>query len=96
LGTSHWVIGADEDSYGYTALYSDEHMVSRVYRMSLDARLWKVRREALPRSIGALKEESKWTVGKSMPSGEKSEDDGKDNETRPWHDLRAIQPAVER
>lgn len=41
-----WLIGRDEASPEYEVLYFDARRVSRVYRMSFDAGMWKMWREA--------------------------------------------------
>ncbi len=46
LGSAHWVIGGDESDHHYTALYSDERLISRVYRMSYARDVWKIWRNA--------------------------------------------------
>jgi hypothetical protein len=43
---STFLIGRDDDASDFTALYSDERGVSRVYAMSLHGRDWQIRREA--------------------------------------------------
>lgn len=37
-----WLIGKDEDASGYTALYTDDRGVSRVYHMSFEKDGWKI------------------------------------------------------
>jgi hypothetical protein len=46
FGLSHWIIGRDDPSPEYTVLYSDDRKYSRVYRMTLSGRVWKIRRDA--------------------------------------------------
>ena len=76
LGPSHWVVGGDDDAQEYTILYSDDRLVSRVYRMSFDGKIWRIWREApgfYQRFEGRVQKngrriDARW---------EKSEDDGK-------------------
>ncbi|HUI72146.1 MAG TPA: hypothetical protein VL354_16625 [Spirochaetia bacterium] len=54
-----WLIGRDNDSPHYTALYVDDRRVSRVYSMSLEKGEWKIWREApgfSQRFVGKLDE----------------------------------------
>jgi hypothetical protein len=46
IGPSHWLIGRDEVDKEYTALYTDERRVSRVYHMSFRRGVWKIWRNA--------------------------------------------------
>jgi hypothetical protein len=46
FGPSHWIIGRDDTSPEYTVLYSDDREYSRVYRMILSRRVWKIWRDA--------------------------------------------------
>src|SRR5215475_7149959 len=41
-----WIIGTDDSAESCTALYHDSRGVARVYRMSLDAGLWRIWRDA--------------------------------------------------
>jgi hypothetical protein len=41
-----WLIGRDEALDGYTVLYFDARLVSRIYRMSFVGRTWRMWREA--------------------------------------------------
>lgn len=43
---ARWLIGRDETSEEYCILYTDARGVSRVYRMSLDDRVWRIWRNA--------------------------------------------------
>jgi hypothetical protein len=43
---AHWMIGRDENSGEFTALYADSRGVSRVYTMSLAGDVWKIWRSA--------------------------------------------------
>ncbi|MBN9511292.1 MAG: hypothetical protein J0I21_19575 [Alphaproteobacteria bacterium] len=45
---SVWLIGADESTTDYTALYADSRGVSRVYRMKLEPHLWMIERHGEP------------------------------------------------
>ena len=40
-----WIIGGDDSSAQYTALYSDGRGVSRVYTMTVDGQTWKISRD---------------------------------------------------
>jgi hypothetical protein len=44
--TATWIIGRDDSSETYTALYYDSRGVSRVYQMSFSDGVWKLWREA--------------------------------------------------
>jgi hypothetical protein len=46
MGPSHWIIGGDESSKEFTVIYSDERLISRVYRMSFARGVWKIWRDA--------------------------------------------------
>lgn len=46
MGPSHWLIGGDEQSREYTVLYADDRPVSRVYRMTFRAGVWRIWRNA--------------------------------------------------
>ena len=41
-----WIIGSDDSAESRTALYHDSRGVARVYRMSLDAAIWRIWRDA--------------------------------------------------
>ncbi|MGO9833025.1 MAG: hypothetical protein ACLP1X_02285 [Polyangiaceae bacterium] len=43
---ARWLIGGDETSGEYCVLYADARGVSRVYRMSLEDRVWRIWRNA--------------------------------------------------
>ena len=43
---ARWLIGRDETSGEYGVLYADARGVSRVYRMSLEDRAWRIWRSA--------------------------------------------------
>lgn len=40
-----WIFGRDDAEPGYHVLYADDRGVSRVYRMSLDGRTWRMWRD---------------------------------------------------
>lgn len=44
--TSHWMIGRDDTSGAFSALYADSRGVSRLYEMSFADGLWKIWRSA--------------------------------------------------
>ena len=46
LGPAHWIMGGDDDSAEYVALYADERPVSRIYRMTLNRGLWRFWRDS--------------------------------------------------
>jgi hypothetical protein len=43
--TATWIIGRDDSGPDYHVLYSDDRGVSRVYRMSLSERTWRMWRD---------------------------------------------------
>ena len=43
---ARWLIGRDETSGEYSVLYADARGVSRVYRMTLEERVWRIWRDA--------------------------------------------------
>ncbi len=45
LGSAHWLLGGDDDSGEYVALYSDARPVSRLCQMSLTSTHWKMWRD---------------------------------------------------
>ena len=46
MGPAHWIIGGDESSKAFVALYSDERLISHVYKMSFVRGVWKIWRDA--------------------------------------------------
>lgn len=55
-----WIIGSDDSADSCTALYHDSRGVARVYRMSLDAGVWRIWRDApgfCQRYVGTLRAE---------------------------------------
>ena len=44
-GAATWIIGRDDSDPDYCVLYADDRGVSRVYRMSLSDRTWRMWRE---------------------------------------------------
>ncbi len=71
-----WIIGRDDGSHAYTALYSDKRGVSRVYQMSYKDSIWRMWRdnpEFSQRFEGRVSEDRK-TIDAEW---EKSSDDGK-------------------
>jgi hypothetical protein len=63
---STWIIGSDDSSEVYTALYCDSRGVSRVYKMSLHNRSWRIWRENpdfSQRFTGVLSEDLKTIRG---------------------------------
>jgi len=46
MGPAHWIIGGDESSKEFIVLYSDDRLISRVYRMSFARGVWKIWRDA--------------------------------------------------
>lgn len=46
LGAAHWMIGRDESNPEFSALYSDDRRVSRIYRMTLSRGVWSIWRAA--------------------------------------------------
>lgn len=70
---ARWMIGRDDTSGAFTALYADDRGVSRVYEMSFADGLWKIWRAAPgfhQRFAGRIRPDGKTIEG----SWEKSED----------------------
>ena len=78
--TATWIIGSDDSSETYTALYYDSRGVSRVYQMSFSGRVWKLWREApgfCQRFSGTLSEDGSSIRGawEKSPDGSSWEHD---------------------
>ncbi len=71
--SARWMIGRDETSGAFSALYADDRGVSRIYEMSFSGGLWKIWRAASgfhQRFEGRFSSDGKKIAGK----WEKSED----------------------